>query len=365
MQIENNVQRKQVQYTKMFLNQVKSMKGLSGSDIMVFLVLKCFENKDTRESYPSVKTIIEHTGISRGSVLRAFQKLKDKGLIKAEGKTHLNVNRWSFTSIRSETTPSIKPDTTPVSDPRPPSINPDTTPVSDLIYKSNKLTAKEITNITVSTEETCLLAETDDEVLFLQLWEKWNQHNLFKWSCIDTPLMEWRSIKKDVKDSIKDKDLLNELVCIDIFCMQQWMNKTGGKDYSGSPAVWSDQRWIAGITKWLSSETASYINAQKKPYLKYAISLERPASQMVNAQAVTPPEAVQKKQGDNKVDDVWRKRLMSIYEAFDQHGNQHLLKTDFKELYDLLFSSCTPKELKAIKADTAFYEMFYTVEEEE
>ena len=56
MQIENNVQRKQVQYTKMFLNQVKSMKGLSGSDIMVFLVLKCFENKDSRESYPSVKT---------------------------------------------------------------------------------------------------------------------------------------------------------------------------------------------------------------------------------------------------------------------------------------------------------------------
>lgn len=352
----------------MFLSEIKSMKGLSASDIMVFLVLKCFENKDTRESYPCVKTIIEHTGLSRGSVLRAFQKLKDAGLIKPEGKTPLNVNRWSFTGIRS--------DTSLVSDPIHPSIRTDTSLVSDLIHKSNKLTEKETTNIKVSKQKdessgvdgvdsAGLLAETDDERLFLQLWEKWNGHTLFKWSSVVSPLEDWRTIKGDVKDCIKSKDLLNELVCIDIFCMQQWMKKTGGKDYSGSPLVWSDRRWMSGIIKWLSSETASYINAQKKPYLKYAISLHRTSSQMVNTQAESTPEDVQKKQDDNKVDEGWKSRLMSIYEAFDEHGNQHVLKSDFKQLYDSLISSCTKEELNTIKADSSFYELFYTVEQGE
>ena len=147
--------------------------------------------------------------------------------------------------------------------------------------------------------------------------------------------------------------------------MQQWMKKTGGKEYHGSPLVWSDRRWMAGIIKWLSSETASYINAQKKPYLKYAISLQRPSSQIVNTQAQRSPEDVQKKQDDNKVDEGWKSRLMSIYEAFDQHGNQHVLKSDFKELYDSLISSCTKEELNTIKADSSFYEMFYTVEQGE
>ena len=366
MHVENNPKKKQMQYSKMYLNQIKSMKGLSGSDIMVFLVLKCFENKDSRESYPCVKTIIEHTGISRGSVLRAFQKLKDKGLIKPEGKTPLNVNKWSFAGIRS--------DTTTVSDPIPPSISPDTTPVSDLIHKSNKLTAKETTNLKVSkqtededeasgVDSAGLLAETDDERLFLLLWEKWNGHNLFKWSSLVSPLEDWRSIKEDVKDSIKDKDLLNELVCIDIFCMQQWYQKTAGKEYTGVALVWSDQRWMSGISKWLSSDTPSYINAQKRPYLKYAISLDRPSSQIVNAQAVTPPEDVQKTPADKIDISQWENRLMALYDDFDQHGDQSLLEQHFKTLYDLMISNCGPKEMKTIKADTRFYELFYTVEE--
>ena len=169
----NNAQRKQMQHTKIYLNQIKLLKGLSASDIMVFMVLKCFENKNTRESYPSVKTIIEHTGLSRGSILRAFQKLKDKELIRLEGKTVLNVNRWSFSSIRT-----------------------DTSPVSELIHKSNKLTEKETTNIKVSTCDSAgLLAEEDDERLFLQLWEKWSNNNLFKWSSVVCPLEDWKTIK--------------------------------------------------------------------------------------------------------------------------------------------------------------------------
>ena len=356
MKTEDNLQIKQMQYTKMYLKQIKLMKGLSASDIMVFMVLKCFENKNTRESYPSVKTIIEHTGISRGSVLRAFQKLKNKGLIKAEGKTHLNVNRWSFAGIRT--------DTTPVSEPIPPSINPDTTPVSDLIHKSNKLTEQETTNITVSTiDNTGLLAEEDDERLFLLLWEKWSSHNLFKWCSVVSPLEDWRTIKDDVKDKTKSKDLLNELVCIDIFCMQQWMNKTSGKEYNGPPCVWSDQRWMAGIIKWLSSDTPSYINAQKKPYVRYAISLERTAPQIVNTQAVRPSEDVQKNQADKIDISEWKNRLSSIYEAFDHHGDSYLLEEQFNETYDLIISSCTPEQMKAIRKDTAFYEMIYTVEE--
>ena len=352
----NNAQRKQMQHTKIYLNQIKLLKGLSASDIMVFMVLKCFENKNTRESYPSVKTIIEHTGLSRGSILRAFQKLKDKELIRLEGKTVLNVNRWSFSSIRT--------DTSPVSEPIPPSIRTDTSPVSELIHKSNKLTEKETVNLKVSTCDSAgLLAEKDDERLFLQLWEKWSNHNLFKWSSVVCPLEDWKTIKEDVQDKIKDKDLLKELVCIDIFCMQQWMKKTGGKDYEGAPVVWSDQRWMAGIIKWLSSDTSSYINAQKKPYLKYAISLEGSASIVSISQASKQPERVEKKQADKIDISEWENRLGTIYEDFEEHENPDLLEQNFAELYGLLISTCTPKEMKAIRADTKFYELFYSVEE--
>ena len=353
MQNINNANQKKSQYTKMHLEEIKRLKSLSASDILVFMVLRCFENKNTRESYPSVKTIIEHTGVSRGSVLRAFKKLQKKSLIKEEGLTQNGVKRWSFTGITS--------DTREVSHLIQGGITSDTREVSELIHKSNKLTKKEIANCKASKEEE-LADLLDDEKLFLLLWEKWNTKNICKWSS-SNPLQDWREIKKETHDQIKDKDLITELTCIDIFLMQQLISKTGGKEYTGVPLLWSGARFIAGISRWLSSSTPSYINAKKKQFLRYAISLQEGDQDMPIAEESSASEELEENQAGSSIIKSFENRLTLIYEDFQKHNDMFQMKLDFQDLHHIMIQECTDQEIQKMKSMTRFYEMFYTLGE--
>lgn len=336
----------------MYLQEIKRFKSLSASDIMVYMVLKCFENVKTRESYPSVKTIIEHTSLSRGSVLRAFKKLKSKDLIKEEGRTISGVKRWSFTGITS--------DTTHVSHPILPSITPDTTHVSELIHKSNKLTDNENYNCKASKKELAVLA---DEKMFLLLWEKWNDHEMCKWTS-SNPIKDWKEIKKEVEHHIKSKDLIMELTCIDIFLMQQFVSKTSSTgQYSGGAVLWSGARWMAGISRWLSSDTPSYINAKKKRFLKHAISLEGEGADMSISEPSITPEAQEGEEEDSSTVMTFQKRLKAIYEDFQKHNDMFQMKLDFQDLHHIMLQECTKQEIKTMKDSTVFYEMFYTLGE--
>ena len=352
MQNQNNPNQKQRQYTKMFLQEIKRFKSLSASDIMVYMVLKCFENVKTRESYPSVKTIIEHTGISRGSVLRAFKKLKERRLIKEEGVTQHGIKRWSFAGITS--------DTTEVSELIQGGITSDTMEVSELIHKSNKLTENENYNCKVSTGELTVLA---DEKLFLQLWEKWSDHQICKWTSLD-PLKEWKEIKKEVQHEIKGKNLTTELICIDIFLMQQLIAKSDPSgEYSGGAVLWSGARWLAGMTRWLSSDTPSYINAKKRRFLKHAISLQEECVDMSIAKPSITPEAQEGKEEESSTVMTFQKRLKAIYEDFQKHNDMFQMKLDFQDLHHAMLQECTQHEINTMKDSTLFYEMFYSLGE--
>lgn len=336
----------------MYLQEIKRFKSLSASDIMVYMVLKCFENVNTRESFPSVKTIIEHTGISRGSVLRAFKKLKERRLIKEEGVTQHGVKRWAFAGITS--------DTTEVSELIQGGITSDTMEVSELIHKSNKLTENENYNCKVSTQELAVLA---DEKLFLQLWEKWSNHQICKWTSLH-PLKEWKEIKKEVQHEIKGKNLTTELICIDIFLMQQLIAKSDPSgEYSGGAVLWSGARWLAGITRWLSSDTPSYINAKKRRFLKHAISLQEEGVDMSITKPSMTPEAQEEEEEDSSTVMTFQKRLKAIYEDFQKHNDMFQMKLDFQDLHHAMLQECTQHEINTMKDSTLFYEMFYTLGE--
>ena len=362
---QNNPKQNKVQYTKMHLQEIKRLQSLSASDILVFMVLRCFVNNSTRESYPSVKTIIEYTGVSRGSVLRAFKKLKQKNIIKEEGYTQNGVKRWSFTGITSDTgirtDTGITSDTGGVSELIQGGIASDTREVSELIHKSNKLKEKEKDNCKASKEEE-LADLLNDEKMFLLLWNKWSTQNICKWSS-SNPLQDWRQIKAEVKEHIKSKDLITELTCIDIFLMQQLVSKSNGKEYTGAPVLWSGARFMSGICRWLSSETPSYINAKKKQFLKHAISLSRTDQDMPIAEESSASEELEENQDASSIIKTYENRLTLIYEDFQKHNDMFQMKLDFQDLFHTMNQECTDQEIQTMKSMTRFYEMFYSLGE--
>ena len=140
---QNNTDLNCGQYAIVHLNQIKNLNGLSGADVLVYLVLLSHKNKSTGLAYPSTQTIQRHTELSRSSVMRSIRRLKseDVHLIKEEKTMHAGVKAYSFatsanidTSVNLDTSANIDTST---------SANLDTPPVSDLTPKQVSRTEEE------------------------------------------------------------------------------------------------------------------------------------------------------------------------------------------------------------------------------
>ena len=58
--------------------------GLSGGAILVYTYLRYCENRETYQCYPSYKTIGKAVGMSKNTVKKYVDILRDKGLIETE-----------------------------------------------------------------------------------------------------------------------------------------------------------------------------------------------------------------------------------------------------------------------------------------
>ena len=64
--------------------------GLSGGAILVYTYLRYCENRETYQCYPSYKTIGKAVGMSKNTVKKYVDILRDKGLIETENTSVVN-----------------------------------------------------------------------------------------------------------------------------------------------------------------------------------------------------------------------------------------------------------------------------------
>ena len=138
--------------------------------------------------------------------------------------------------------------------------------------------------------------------------------------------------------------------------MQQWIKENGAKPYTGVARVWSGQRWISGLSKWLSSETASYINAERAKFKPHMITLSKAHHDQTSDHAIAGAEEhteddVRTKDGC-KVVEEYKKRLTDIYEAFEIHEDESTLKDAVDWLMQEMQAMLTPEQIEAVKQQT-------------
>lgn len=68
---------------------------LTPKDLLVYVTIKKYMNKDTLSCYPSIATIVEKSGVSKPTVLKAINKLQDLDYIKISKMGRNNLYTFS------------------------------------------------------------------------------------------------------------------------------------------------------------------------------------------------------------------------------------------------------------------------------
>jgi Mn-dependent DtxR family transcriptional regulator len=80
-------------------NNMTVSGNLSPKDLLVYVTIKSFMNKDTQECFPSLDTIVKKCGVSKPTVRKSILLLKQEGYLKVrvDGKRHI----YSFNSYKT------------------------------------------------------------------------------------------------------------------------------------------------------------------------------------------------------------------------------------------------------------------------
>ena len=98
------------QCAMIFKSDIQALKNCSASEALVFMVYALHADKN-RVTFPSSKTIMAITSLSRGSVMRAIKRLKENKIINVVGRTPGGVVKYQLASIKSDT--GLESDTSP------------------------------------------------------------------------------------------------------------------------------------------------------------------------------------------------------------------------------------------------------------
>ena len=342
------------QYGKIHKEDIISLQGCSGSDVLTYMVL-LYHASIKRISYPSCKRIVSFTGLSRGSVMRSIRRLKDKNIIEPVGYTLGGVVKYQLPCISSDTPPCNKSDTgcneadtSPCNESdTPPCNKSDTSPVSKLIPITEKITEK---------KNNLLIANTADEKLFCLLWDKWNDDALCKWESIDA-LQDYLLLKEQVlnhwqTNSIK-KELCFELQIIDIFLLEQ-KELLANKSYTGEPRLWAKRNWFEGLIKWLKSPTPSRISPNRKKFIPHCIKL--------NSSTSEPEQKPQKNEHKDDSDNVYIEDLLSLYGLLDDCEDMNS-EEGYRAMHRLFLAHYEKTPFPdRFRSDSRFYEYFHTID---
>lgn len=323
MHNHNNEEKYACQYGRIYLSDIEMLHGAGGAEALVYMTLSIHAFNSQRIAFPTVKTMQQITGLSRGSVLRALSKLKDRGAIQEVGHTHLGVVKYLVGGSTSDTTGGSKSDTGLKSDTGGGSKS-DTGGVQNLIPIKHKLN-NNTKNIKASYSRENL---ERDEILFLQLWEKWNSHNMTRWEAAE-PLKQYQQLRSSMLSLWKSrgykKSLEHELRILDVFLMEKLISL--GKDYSGPARFWAGQKWIAGLEKWLSSSAPSHTGGRRKELLPHAIKITVKESVERAAAAVTG-------EASPSSEKWYLQSLNDMLEAYEIHKNYDSLSSALDWLHE-------------------------------
>lgn len=296
----NNEIRHACQYGRIYLSDIENLQGAGGAEALIFMTLSIHAFNAERIAFPTVKTMQQITGLSRGSVLRALAKLKDRGAIQEVGKTHIGVVKYLVGGSKSDT--GLKSDTGG-------SSKSDTGGGQNLIPIKHNL--KDNTKNTLASFSKEGLER--DELLFIQLWEKWKNNNMTRWEAAE-PLQQYKILRSSMLSLWKSrgyrKSLEHELTILDVFLMEKLISL--GKDYSGPARFWAGQKWLSGLEKWLSSSAPSHTGGKRRELLPYAIKIE-----VESAPEAAAPEAEQ--YTEESEEEWYLLSFAEIVEAYEIH----------------------------------------------
>lgn len=74
-------------------NNMTVSEKLTPKDLLVYVTIKKYMNKDTLSCFPSLATIVETSGISKPTVIKAISKLEKEGYLKVgkQGRSNLYI----------------------------------------------------------------------------------------------------------------------------------------------------------------------------------------------------------------------------------------------------------------------------------
>lgn len=76
-------------------NNMTKTKDLFPKDLLVYVCIKSFMNKETKECFPSLETIVDLSGISKPTVRKSIDKLKELGYISVRREGRKNVYKFN------------------------------------------------------------------------------------------------------------------------------------------------------------------------------------------------------------------------------------------------------------------------------
>lgn len=76
-------------------NDMTMTKELDPKDLLIYVCIKRFMNKETKECFPSLETIVEISGVSKPTVRKSIEKLKEKKYIEVRKEGRKNVYKFN------------------------------------------------------------------------------------------------------------------------------------------------------------------------------------------------------------------------------------------------------------------------------
>lgn len=76
-------------------NDMTMTKELDPKDLLIYVCIKRFMNKETKECFPSLETIVEISGVSKPTVRKSIEKLKEKKYIEVRREGRKNIYKFN------------------------------------------------------------------------------------------------------------------------------------------------------------------------------------------------------------------------------------------------------------------------------
>tara|TARA_B100000287_G_C20577330_1_gene758929 strand:+ start:57 stop:1163 length:1107 start_codon:yes stop_codon:yes gene_type:complete len=302
---------KKLYYGSLYHGDQERLIALSRSEILVYTSLISHGGRD-RILKLSQKKIASISGVSIGSCKRALSKFKKLKWLEVSDfyqikqyKILMNFQQVDHSyDLPKESRVDHSYDPTIDHSCDPPIDHLDDPHVLNYKKEENQLTCKNW-----NFDSLISAAKTKDEIIFVRLYDRWNNCKIAKWCTKENqnPLLIWRKIKEDCDPHLQ---LSLELQIIDSWLLMKRVDQT--------IKVWRFANWTRGLNDWLKRQadqgarsSIARLSKRQKDFFDYAITehetLEPPSLEVEGIIIPSTSEVI----ADNVVYPPFNKNLLS------------------------------------------------------